>query len=252
MKLIVLLFTTLIATSVFAHEITFTGSYLELQKQNKSGRQAGVDGYIDLNDKQRLHLGGQYLERFDLYERLVVVGFEHHFEKFYLKANAEFGNDGKILPHYRYSVASGQSLFEGISLYEEFKTAKYTQTELNEFLFNIEIEKIRSVVLIPMTRFGNANFSGPAGTKKLFTYGLKAMYYKEDLGNIWLSATKGQEPAQAVLGSFNAVLRSKSVASGVKYIWNSNLNSGLSVEYTDYDLINNQFLTTTFNTTWSW
>lgn len=252
MKLITILILSIFSITALAHEITLSGSYLELQRQNKTGRQAGIDGYFDLNDKQRLHLGGQYLERFDLYEHLFAVGFEHHFESFYLKANAEFGNDGKILPHYRYSIASGQSIFEGISLYEEFKTAKYTQTELNEFIFNIEIEKIKSVVLIPMTRFGNANFSGPAGTKKLFTYGLKAMYYQEDLGNIWISATKGQEPAQAVLGSYNKVLRSKSLASGLKYIWNSNLNSGLSIEYTDYNLINNHFLTTTLNTTWSW
>jgi hypothetical protein len=243
---------SLISFSAMAHEVTVMGSYLEMQRYNKTGRQAGLDGHVDLNDSQRLHIGGQYLERFDLFERIALIGFEQKFENFYLKADAEFGHNGRILPHYRYSVGSGQSLFQGISLYEEFRTAKYTQTELNEVLFNVEIEKIPSVVLIPMTRFGNAHFTGPNGTKKLFTYGLKAMYYKEDLGQVWVSATKGQEPAQAVIGSFNEVLRSKSIATGVKYIWNASLNSGLAIDYTDYDLINNHFLTTTLTTTWSW
>ncbi|MFY7994236.1 MAG: hypothetical protein ACOVP4_13145 [Bacteriovoracaceae bacterium] len=252
MRIIFLFLITILATQLWAHEVTLSGSYLEMQRRNETGRQAGVEGFIDLNSTQRIHLGGQYLERFDLYERIILVGFEQKFETFYLKADMELGHNGRILPHYRYSLGSGQSIFQGISFYEEFKTAKYTKTELNEFLFNVEIEKINSLVIIPMTRFGNANFIGPAGTQKLFSYGLKMMYYKEDLGQIWISGTKGQEPAQAVFGSFNEVIRSKSIATGVKYLWNSSISTSLSIDYTDYDLINNNFLTTNFNTTWSW
>lgn len=252
MKFILLLALLLTSSLLWAHEVTVSGSYLKMQKQNKSGRQVGVDGHVDLNDSQRLHLGGQYLERFDLFERLALVGFEQKFENYYLKFDAEFGHNGRILPHHRYSVGSGQSLFEGISLYEEFRTAQYTKTQLNEFIFNIEIEKIPSIVLIPTIRLGNAHFTGPNGTQKTFTYGLKVLYYREDVGQAWISLSKGQEPAQAVLGSFNEVLRSKTAAVGGKYIWNSSLSSGLSFEYTDYDLIKNQFVTTTLTTTWSW
>ncbi len=244
----------LLATSslTLAHEVSVTGQYLKMNRYNKSGRQIGVDGYVNINDNDRLHIGGQYLERFDLHERIALLGYEKKFENYYLKLDAELGHNGGILPHYRYSIGSGQSLFEGISLYEEFKTSRYTKTELNEFLLNVEIEKISSLVLIPTIRLGNANFTGPNGTKKLFTYGLKALYYKEDLGNIWISATKSQEPAQAVFGSFNEVLRSKTAAIGAKYLWNSDLSTSASVEYTDYDIIRNQFITTTLTTTWSW
>lgn len=252
MKYFFLTLFLLSALTASAHDITVMGSYLKMQRYNKSGRQTGIDGHVDINDRQKLHLGAQYLERFNLFERMALVGFEQKFEDFYVKFDAEFGHNGRILPHHRFSIASGQSLFQGISLYEEFRTAQYTKTQLNEFIFNLEIEKISSFVLIPSVRLGNANFTGPSGTQKLFTYGLKALYYREDTGQVWIGLTKGQEPAQAVLGSFNEVLRSKTAAIGGKYNWNSLVNSGLSFEYTDYDLIKNQFVTTTLTTTWSW
>lgn len=252
MKFLIIALTFLASLSAMAHEVTANASYLQMQRYNKSGRQAGLDGYIDLNSNQRIHLGGQYLERFDLFERIALVGFVQKFENSYMKVDAEFGHNGRILPHHRFSIGGGQAILPGISLYEEFRTAQYTKTQLNEVILNVEIEKIPSIVIIPMIRLGNANFRDPNGTQKLFTYGLKGLYYKEDVGQVWVSLTKGQEPAQAVIGSFNEVLRSKTVAVGGKYSWNSSLSSGLAVDYTDYDLINNQFMTTTLTTTWSW
>lgn len=252
MKFVFLLFIMMGNTLAFAHEVTVTGSHISLQRQNSSGRQLSAEGYANLNDNQRMRLGAQYLERFDLYERIFLVGFEQRFESFYVGANAEYGHNGRILPHHRFSLLSGQAVAPGISFYEEIRTAEYTATTLDEVILNMEIEKIKSVVIVPMTRFGRAKFKSPSETKTLFGYGLKWIYYRENIGQAWFSVFRGQEPAQVVLGSFNEVLNSKSIATGIKYEWNESITSGLSVDYTHYDLINNHFLTTSLTTTWRW
>ena len=245
-----LFFLFVLSSNVFAHEINLSASHVSLRRQHSSGRQALVDSFIDLNDHQRLRLGAQYLERFDLYERLFLVGFEHKFESFYVNANAEYGHNGRILPHQRYSIGSGQAFLPGLSFYEELRTAEYTGLRLDEVLLNMEIEKIQSIIFVPMVRLGKAHFKSPSGDKNLFGYGLKAIYYKENIGQVWVGVFKGQEPAQIVLGRFNEILKSTSVSAGVKYEWNESLSSGLSIEHTDYSLINNQFITTTLSTSW--
>lgn len=252
MRTLILFFILFLSANVFPHELQFIGQHIKLNRQQESAWQSDVIGRATVNSNWELGFQGTYLERFDLYETRVGGLFKYRisptltFEARYLKGDSQV----EILARDHYFLSLYHSLSQGISPFFIYQNALYSSTHVQSFRTGVEIEKIKQIILIPTLMFGQAQFKSPAEVSEVNSLGLRALYY-EDLRYFFsVFAAKGIEAAQAVIGQSSQTVSTTTGGFSAGTWFYSKLKAEFIFDYTDYDELNNQFLTSTLNLVW--
>jgi hypothetical protein len=247
------LFILFLSTTVFAHEVQFVTQHIKLNRQNQSAWQNDILAKATLTQKWEAGLQATYLERFDLYEQragafVVFTPIPNLIlEARYLKGDSE----AQILAQDQYSLSLYQALSEGISPYLLYQNSLYSITHLQTLRLGLEIEKIRSFIFIPQVMLGQAQYKDPTEVREVNSYGLKIIYYKEQLYSFSFYAYKGIEASQTLIGRSSQTIETKTVGVGAGYYFFNNVKTEFLFDYTDLGKLDNQFLTSTLNLVWS-
>jgi hypothetical protein len=232
----------------WAHELQYLGSHTKLNRQHLSGWTHDLLIKATLSPQHQLGLQYGYLERFDLYDQRLGGLYQWKptdrwsFDFKYLK-----GSDVTILPEEQYLLSVYHALAPGLSPYLSYSNSRYTITHVQLVTLGLEIEKIKHFVLIPQVMRGESEFDRPEQTKSVYNYGLKIMYYREQEFSAALFGYQGREAAQGIIGESSFTINTRTVGGSLGYYVWSDLKSELIFDYTEYQKIQNQFLTTTLN-----
>lgn len=245
-------FLALLSEMAWAHEVQLITQHLKLNRQRDSGLQTDLLGRAILSRKWEAGLQGTYLERFDFYEKRVGALLVYRpSDTTVLEARYYKGDDVEILPHDQYNLSLYHSFSQGLSPFLLYKNALYTVTHLQSLDIGLEIEKIQNIVIVPRVMVGQARFDRPEETKDVYSYGLRVIYYREGIYSFYAFGYKGTEAAQGVIGRSNLTIDTTTGGLGASYYFIPDLKTEIIFDYTDYEQINNQFLTTTLNLAWT-
>jgi hypothetical protein len=237
---------------VSAHEIQFSNQYIQINKQNTQGFQSTLIGRAEVNQKWNVGILANYLERFSFYEnRLGMLATYKPNDLFTIEARfikAEGGT--KILPQDQYRMTVYHRLSEGLTPFFSYQDSTYSITHLQTVNFGMEIEKIKHFIVIPQLMMGRAKFKDPVNSREVNSIGLKIMYSVENNYAFFLFANKGIEASQSVTGVAAKTLNTKTSGLGANYYFNPTIKVEGLFDYTDYEELSNQFLTSTINLTW--
>ena len=248
-SLLTLLFLSDIST---AHEVRLSTQHLKLNRQGKSGWQQDIFAKAQFSSNWHAGINGTYLERFDIYERRLgsMVVYSPH-ELLTIEASYQRGLDEvELLPRDQYQLSLYHALGTGTSPFLIFQNSLYTVTHLQSMRLGVELEKISGLILIPQVLLGQASFTNQSEHKNIYSLGLRAVYYKESNYSFILYGYRGTEAAQGAFGRSSQTINTLTGGLGAGLDVMEALKTELLFDYTDFDEINNQFLTTTFNLTW--
>lgn len=253
MRRLISILALFLSTSTFAHEVQLITQHIKVNRQNETAWQMDALAKAVVNPKFEFGLQGTYLERFDLYERRAGAFAIFNpaptltFELRYLKGS----EDVEILAHDAYSVSMYHALSAGLSPFISYQNSLYTITHLQMIRLGIEIEKIQNIIIIPQVMIGQAQFDSPSEVREVNNFGLKVIYYREQLYSLQAYAYKGTEAAQVIVGRSNKIIETKSAGVGAGYYLLPDVKTEVLFDYTDLGELDNQFLTTTLNLVWA-
>lgn len=250
MRFFVLL-AVLFSLNVSAHEIQSVTQYLNIRKTDQVGWMQDVIGRANVNEKFDVGAQATYLERFDLYEKR-AGGFVTYrpnnrwtFEARYLQ-----GNGNKILPEKQTTLSGYMAAAPGYSPFLFYRDSRYSVTTVHTANLGLEIEKVANFIFIPSVTLGRATFKSPAQSDDVYSYGLKALYYKERKFSITAWAYKGREASQGIIGVSTILVDTLSGGLGVGYWFTEGIRGELLFDHTNYDQLKTEFHTTTLNLSW--
>lgn len=239
------------STSAFANQLQFTTQHLDIRGNKESGLQQDVAGRAVVTRKLELGLLGTYLERYHFFEkRFGAMAIYRPSDTLTLEARTLFADHTQILPQHQHSITAYYALADGLTPFVTYKDSRYSVTRLHQYNFAMEIEKFRSVVLMPQFMFGKATLTGPSETRDVHNIGLRAIYYHEKRYSLFIFGHKGTEASQGVVGKSNLILDTLTGGLGGSYYFIPPLKTEIILDHTDYKQIKTQFLTTTLNIVW--
>lgn len=245
------LWTLLLPLMAQAHEVQLVSQYVDLGKNGGRGIQEDLIGRIDLNRKWKVGAQGTYLERFDLYEKRAGGSVQYRpNEALTIEARYLQGMGNDILAEKDGYLAAYYAMAPGLSPYFIYRHADYSVTDLDTYQMGIEIEKISHIIIVPQLLLGNATFTTPSETRAVYNAGVRAIYYEESKYSVFAFALKGKEASQGIIGKSNILIDTLSLGGGAGYNFTQNMKGELIFDHTDYDELNNQFMTTTLNLVW--
>lgn len=252
MRTLILLIALLLSGTALPHEIQFVGQHIKLNRQNDSAWQSDVIAKATVNPRWDLGLQATYLERFDLYEnRLGALAFYRPSSTLKIEARY-FKGDGQveILPQDQYFLNLYHSLAEGISPFLIYQNALYSATHLQTIRLGVEVEKIKKIILIPMVMIGQSQLKDPGEVHEVNSFGLKAFYFEELNYFFSIFGFKGIDISQAIVGRSGETITTTTGGFSAGRWFFKDLKAEFIFDYTDYDELNNQFLTSTLNLVW--
>lgn len=251
MKLLLLIL-FLSTSTVFAHDVALVTQHVAIRKQSISAWQQDVLARAVVSPVLDLGLQATYLERFDFHENRYGGFLIYHpstaltVEGRYLRGERE----NEILPKDEYNISAYYALAPGFTPFLIYRDVDYSITELHTLNLGLEIEKIRHFIIVPQVMFGSATFERPSETKNVHNVGLRIMYYREQDYSLFIFGSKGEEASQAIIGRRSILVSTLTGGAGAGYFVTPALRAELLVDHTDYEEINNQFLTTTLQLRW--
>ncbi len=253
MRRLISLFILFLSTSLFAHEVRLTNQHLKLNRQQQSAWQSDVRAKATFSEKLEAGLSATYLERFDLFEkRAGVFALYSPSELLTIEAQYIKGIDEvEILPQHHYQLTAYHALKMGMSPFVTYANRLFSVTHVQSLNTGVEIEKIQNIIIIPQIMIGQARFNNAAEIEQIYNFGLKAIYYQENKYSFSLYGFKGTEASQGVFGKSNTLINTLTGGAGVGYYFTADIKTEFLFDYTDYDEINNQFLTSTLNLVWT-
>ena len=252
MRTLILFFILFLSGSAFSHEIQFVGQHLKINLQQETAWQSDVLARATVNSKWEAGLQATYLDRFDFHEkRIGALLYYRPIPSLKLEAKYLKGEEGvEILPKDHYFLNVYHSLAQGISPFLIYQNALYSTTHLQTIRFGIEIEKIKKIILVPMVMLGQSQLKDPGEVHEVNSFGLKAFYFEELNYFLSLFAFKGLEISQAVTGVSGDSITTTTGGFGLGKWFFQDFKAEFIFDYTDYDELNNQFLSSTLNLVW--
>lgn len=250
MRFIVLL-AMLFSLNVSAHEVQSITQYLNIRRTDQVGWLQEIIGRAKVNDKFDVGLQASYLERFNLFEKR-AGGFASYKpnEKWTFEARYLQGNGNKILPEKQTTLSSYYSLGDGFAPFMYYRDSRYSVTTVHTANIGMEIEKFPSIILVPSFTLGRATFASPGKTDDVYSYGLRAVYYKENRYSFSAWTYKGREASQGIIGQSTILVDTFSGGLGAAYYFTEGFRGELLFDHTDYDQLKTEFHTTTLNLSW--
>lgn len=249
---LLLIFAALFSVHVSAHEIQSITQHVDIKKQKETGWQQDVLATFNLSKKVTAGAQATYLERFSFYEKRAGLSLGYRpDEKWNLQFRYLQGMGNVILPEKQGIFSAYYSLASGLTPFVYLRDTRYSLTHLNTAQVGLEIEKIKHIILVPSVMFGKATFNSPSKTDDVQNFGLRAIYYIDQLFSLAVFGFKGREASQGIIGQSTVLVDTTSAGiSGMTYFMQNKLRAELTIDHTDYDQLHNQFLTTTLNLTW--
>jgi hypothetical protein len=245
------LLTVLFSLNVSAHEVQSITQYLNIRKTDQVGWLQDIIARAKVNDKFDVGAQASYLERFDLYEKR-LGGFVTYrpdnkwtFEARYLQ-----GMGNQILPEKQTTLSTYYGWGDGYSPFLFYRDTRYTVTTVHTANLGVEIEKIPNFIFVPSVTIGRATFKSPADSNDVYSYGLRAIYYKERKYQFSAWAYKGREASQGIIGQSTILVDTVSGGLGAGYWFTEGFRGELLFDHTDYDQLKTEFHTTTLNLSW--
>ncbi len=253
MRGLIFILLVFLSSTVCAHEIQLSNQYIHINRFNSVGRQSNLISKATLSSQWEAGLLANYLERFGFYEkRLGAVAVYRPNDSFAIEARYLKAQEGaEILPQDQYNLSVYHSLADGYSPFVTYQNSNFSVTHVETLRFGMEIEKIKNLILIPQVLVGQAHFKNPRDLKGVNSLGLKAIYSIEQQYAFSVFAFKSIEASQAIVGASSQLIETKTAGlSASYYFWNDLKAEGI-FDYTDLGKLNNQFLTSTLNLTWT-
>lgn len=252
MRTLILLFGLFLSANAFPHEIQFVGQHIKLNRQNDSAWQSDILARATLSPQWDVGMQATYLERFDLYEnRVGMMAFYRHSPTVKIEARYFKGEENvEILPRDHYLLTLYHSLTRGVSPYFIYQNALYSSTHLQTLRLGVEIEKIKNIILIPMLMIGQTQLKDPGEVREVNSFGMKAFYFEELNYFFSVFGHKGIDISQAVVGQSGETITTTTGGFSAGMWFFKNLKAEFIFDYTDYDELNNQFITSTLNLVW--
>lgn len=246
------LFFLLGLNTAFADELQSVTQHIDIKKQGETAWQQDLLYRHDLDRKWQIGVQGTYLERFDKYEkRAGAIIVYRPSELWTFEARYLQGMGSEILPERETSLTAYHSTMVGIAPFFSLKDSRYSNTTLDTFNLGVEIEKIEGFIFIPSMTVGAAKFKDPNETKAVYTFGLRASYYQESKYIVSLFGFTGKEASQAITGKSSELVTTLTGGASFEWFFSDSLRAEIIVDHTDYDQLNNQFITSTLNLRWT-
>lgn len=238
----------LLSSVCFSSEIQYTTQHVQLKKQDLTGWQHDLMFKSSLTNKLAAGLVGTYIERFSLYEKSLGAFFAYHLnDKLSVEAKYVQGIGNLLLPERDSTLTAYYSLLPGYAPFLILRDSRYSDTKVDSATLGAEIEKFAHIIFIPQVMMGNAKFKSNKTSEKVYSYGVKVIYYTEEKFSAFIYGYKGLEASQGIIGSSNVLIRSSTVGIGGSYYFTPKFKTELSIDHTDYKVLNNQFVTATLN-----
>lgn len=248
MKFIFLFSTLLISQTLLSSEIQSTTQHIQLKKQDLTGWQQDFMFKTNLNQKLDIGFVSSYLERFSLYDHAYGAFFAYRLsDRLALEARYVQGMGNLILPERESNITAYYALMAGVAPFITIKDTRYSDTKVQSASLGLEIEKWPNIILVPQVMWGKSKFESNGTSEDVYSYGLKAIYYVEEKFSLFAFAYKGMESSQGIIGASNILIRTTTGGLGGSYNFSKSFKAELSVDHTDYRVLNNQFLTSTLN-----
>lgn len=248
MKFIFLFSTLLFSQTLLSSEIQSTTQHIQLKKQDLTGWQQDLMFKTNLNQKLDIGFLTSYLERFSLYDHAYGAFLAYRInDQLALEARYTQGIGNLILPKRESTITAYFALMSGIAPFFTVKDTRYSDTKVQSASLGLEIEKWTNIILVPQVLWGKSKFKSNGSSESVYSYGLKAIYYVEEKFSLFAFAYKGLESSQGIIGSSNILIRTTTGGLGGSYYFLKKIKAELTVDHTDYRVLNNQFLTTTLN-----
>lgn len=250
MRFFVLLF-ALITMNVSAHEIQSVTQHVSIRRTDQVGWLQEIIGRANVNDKFDVGLQGSYLERFNLFEKRAGGFLTYRPDKRWtFEGRYTQGKGSKILPEKQSTLSTYYSLATGFTPFLIYRDSRYSVTTLHTANIGMEIEKLPGIILVPSFTLGTATFKSPGKTDDVYSYGIRAIFYKENRYSFSAWTYKGREASQGIIGQSTILVDTWSGGLGAAYWWNQNFRTELLFDHTDYDQLKTEFHTTTLNLSW--
>ena len=233
---------------VEAHEIRFTNQYVNMNKRDDTGWQHDLSFRYQVNEQWKVGAQGRLLEKFGQNEQ--ALGLLLNWKP---KTEVSFdfsyftGNGNEILPKDDIILTTYWGMMAGLSPFLTIRKSDYTQTNIYSATLGMEFEKIINFIFVPQLMLGRAKFKSPSSTEGLYSFGLKGIFYKEEFYKLFAFYYRGKEASQGIIGASNFRVDTQSVGIGGAYYFTKDFAAELTVDYTDYDQLNDEYLTTTLD-----
>lgn len=241
----------LFSSVAVAHELQSITQHIDIKEPGETGWQQDLIGRFSLSRQFDFGLQGTYLERFDFYEtRLGGLLTYRPTDRLTLELRYLEGSDNEILPENEGFLSAYYALADGLSPYLILRDSRYSVTHVSTATLGMEIEKIRSFIIMPQVLYGKATFESPGQTRDVYNAGLRVIYYQEGKYSLTAFGYAGKEASQGIIGRSTILVDTLTGGIGGGYYFAPDLKADLIVDHTDYDQLNTQFLTTTLNLVW--
>jgi hypothetical protein len=254
LKIIFIFMMMLLWTSnaLLAHDVRLLTQVLRINRQQETGWQSEILARANVNRRFDLGAHANYLERFNQHDR-AAGPYAAWRPKDWLALEGGYlkGGDNEILPREQYYLNAYYALEPGYSPFLLFRQARFSVTQLQATTLGIEIERMKRLIFIPQVMLGKVTFTSPGHSEEIYNYGLRAIYYVEKFWSVFLYGHMGREASQGIIGRSSILVDTMTGGLGGSYHLTPHLRAEVAFDYTDFNQLNNQFLTSTFNLTWS-
>ena len=235
-----------------AHELQSVTQHIDIKKHGETAWQQDLLYRHDIDRKWQIGVQGTYLERFDKYEkRAGIIAVYRPSELWTFEGRYLQGMGSEILPERETSLTAYHSTMVGISPFFSLKDSRYSNTTLDTFNLGVEIEKIEGFIFIPSFTVGSAKFKDPNETQFVYTLGLRTSYYQERKYIASIFGYTGKEASQAIIGRSSELVTTLTGGASFEWFFSDDLRAEIIIDHTDYDQLNNQFITSTLNLRWT-
>jgi hypothetical protein len=242
----------LISCSSLAHEVRLISHFIKINRQNQTAWQTDVLAKATLNRKFELGAQASYLERFNEQDRAAGPYLAWRVAPWLgLEAGYLQGSGNEIMAQNLLYINAYYALEPGYSPFLLYRSARYSVTQLQAATLGIEIERLKNLIFIPQVMLGKATFQSPGKTDDVYNYGMRVIYYVEGSFGVFTYAHMGKEASQGIIGRSSILVDTLTGGLGGSYVLRPDLKAELAIDHTDFAQLNNQFITTTLNLSWS-
>lgn len=220
MPLLRLLLTTTLAfgsARLFAHEVSLLHTEWWLRGPQESSWQTAIAGEATLSLDRTLLLAADHLERFELQEKRLSLGYRQRLEKGHWQLTHAQGDHNDILAIRETRLEAGRALMQGLSGMIALKTQGFSPSDVHQLALALEYETPSGWLLLPSLNMGKATYFAPAKTQNIWGATLRFGRYREEDWRAWVYYGQAEEAqAQAIEKQTRALKTTSYGARGEK------------------------------------
>lgn len=249
MKAAIFLF--FVTTFAWAHTIESRNQYWWIKGAETSSWRHDLVGEIQLKNSLEILTQLTYFDRFDLYDRQILLGIRKKTEKGVWEFTHTDGGRNKLLAIRDTSLQYGHGLTHGVSIWTGLKAQAFNTNEVHLATLGVEKEWRSGWFALSSINFGNATYFEPSQTSQIWGTQLRLGKQKEDHWKSWLFVARGEEAQALVALRQTRPLQVVSYGLGHEQIF-SRFKIMLQLERSYYKAVQNRFESALLSAKWDW